>query len=102
METADLEFSIVDTVESEAASREADKETTMYQLDTNINTAVERQANRVRAVKAYGSHLATEQAGPSWAVDDMGQTNPVARKATLAVAVAAPIVLLVVWGLIAH
>ena len=74
----------------------------MYQLDTNINTAIERQADRVRAVQAYGTRQMPEQAAPSWAVDERGQTNPVARKATVALAVAVPIALLVVWGLLAH
>ena len=53
METAGLDFGIVGTVERDAATREGHKETTMYHLDTNINTAIERQADRVRAVKAY-------------------------------------------------
>ena len=38
----------------------------MYQIDTNINTALERQADHVRAVKAYGSRGAT---APSMCVD---------------------------------
>jgi hypothetical protein len=97
MATPGLAFGIVDTVENET-----DKETNMYQLDTNINTAIERQADRVRAVQAYGTRQMPAQAAPSWAVDDMGQTNPVARQATLALAAAASIGLIVVLGLLAH
>jgi hypothetical protein len=60
----------------------------MYQIDTNINTALERQADHVRAVKAYGSRGATEQADRSWA--------------SLVLAVAAPIAVLVALGLMVH
>ena len=74
----------------------------MYSFDSNTNCAIELQADRVRAVQAYGTRQMSEQAAPSWAVDDTGQTNPVARKAILALAVVAPVVLFVVWGLIAH
>jgi hypothetical protein len=74
----------------------------MYQLDTNINAAIERQADRVRAVNAYGSRQATRHAAPSWPTDATGQTNPVARQATLALAGAASIGLIVVLGLLAH
>jgi hypothetical protein len=74
----------------------------MYSSDSNTNCAIELQADRVRAVQAYGSRQMPEDAASSWAVDDIGQTNPVARKATLALAVAAPVVLLVVRGLMAH
>jgi hypothetical protein len=53
-------------------------------------------------VQAYGSRQMPEQAAPSWAVDYRGQTKPVAREATLALAAAAPIVLIVVLGLMAR
>ncbi len=69
----------------------------MYQLDPNINSAVERQADRVRAVQAYGSG----HAASAWTNDEKGQTNRAAVQATLALAAAAPIVLLA-WGLMAR
>jgi hypothetical protein len=74
----------------------------MYSFDSNTNCAIELQAARVRAVQAYGTRQMPEQAAPSWAVDDMDQTKPVARKATLALAAAAPIVLIVVLVLMAR
>ena len=69
----------------------------MYQLDTNNNTAIERQADRVREVQAYG----TGQPASAWTADNKGQTNRAAVQATLALAAAAPIVLLA-WGLMAR
>ena len=77
--------------------READKETTMYSYDTNINTAIERQADRLRAVQAYGSRRLQAPA-----TDGTGQSNPVARKFALALAAATPIMLVVAWGLSAR
>jgi hypothetical protein len=60
----------------------------MYQLDPNTNTAIERQLDHVRAVNAYGSQRPTQQ--------------PASSPASLMVAVAAPIILLVVLGLMVH
>ena len=74
----------------------------MYQLDININTAVERQADRVRAVNAYSSRQTAHQSAPSWAEDGATQPNRIAGRVTLALAVAAPVVTLMVWGLLAH
>lgn len=74
----------------------------MYQLDTNINTAVERQADRVRAVQAYGSRQGQENIAPSWTPDGASRPNLVARKAVLVLAAAVPIVLVVAWGLLAR
>ena len=68
----------------------------MYALDTNINTAFERQADRVHAVQAYG----TGQAAAGW-TGNKSQTNRVAVQATLVLAAAAPIVLLA-WGMMAR
>ena len=42
----------------------------MYSLDTNTNIAVERQAERVRAVQAIGLSHTPEPAVQSWATDD--------------------------------
>ena len=69
----------------------------MYQLDMNNNTAIERQARRVREVQAYGSG----QAAAAWTTDDLGQASGGGVKAALALAAAAPIVLLA-WGLMAR
>jgi hypothetical protein len=44
---------------------DSEEEPAMYSLDANINTAVERQAERVRGVQAYGlSHKAEAAALP--------------------------------------
>jgi hypothetical protein len=72
----------------------------MYSTDTNINTAVERQASRVQAVQSYGSRQHEYRAASEWTADDKGQTSRVAAKATLALAAAAPIVLVLAWGLV--
>ena len=69
----------------------------MYQLDMNNNTAIERQARRVREVQAYGSG----QAAAAWTADDQGEARGAGVKATLALAAAAPIMLLA-WGLMAR
>jgi hypothetical protein len=69
----------------------------MYQLDTNNNTAIERQARRVREVQAYGSG----QAAAAWTTDAYGVASGAGVKATLALAAAAPMVLLA-WGLMAR
>jgi hypothetical protein len=74
----------------------------MYNFDTNINTAIERQADRVRAVQAYGSRQSAAQSAPSQRSDGQGGTSRIAGKATLALAAAAPIVLLVVSWLLAR
>ena len=66
----------------------------MYQLDLNNNTAIERQARRVREVQAYGSG----QAAAAWTADEHGVASGSGVKAALAVAAAAPMVLLA-WGL---
>ena len=60
----------------------------MYQIDANINTAIERQIEHVRAVKAYGSFDDGERSSRSWT--------------RLALAVAAPVALLLVLGLMLH
>jgi hypothetical protein len=79
-------------------SRESDQEARMYHPDPNINAAVERQAERVRAVQAYGSRETLEQP-TSPPANDAGQPAPLAG--TLALALAAmPIAVLVVWGIL--
>ena len=74
----------------------------MYSNDTNINIAVERQVSRVQAVRSYGSRQSEYQAASEWTADDKGQTSRMAAKATLALAAAAPVALIVVWGLLAR
>jgi hypothetical protein len=51
----------------------------------------------VREVQAYG----TGQAAAAWTADDLGQASGAGVKATLALAAAAPMVLLA-WGLMAR
>ena len=74
----------------------------MYSFDSNTNAAIELQADRVRAVQAYGTRQMPEDAAPSWAAEGTSRTRPVARKATLALAAAAPIVLIVVLVLMSR
>jgi hypothetical protein len=97
MVPAGTAFCIVDTVLNAATSRTADQEANMYSLDPNINTAMERQAEQVRVVQAYGSRQAPERPTPRWE----GQLHQTAGNATLALAAAAPFLVLVVWGLLA-
>ena len=76
----------------------------MYSYDVNTNCAIELRAERVRQVQNYGLRQMPEDSAPTWAMDDLGQTRPMARKAALKVALAAatPVVLFVVWGLLAR
>ncbi len=67
----------------------------MYPLDINTNTALEGQADRTRAVNAYGSHQSTPAAMPRPALNTPAQ-------AALALAVVAPVMALMAWGLLAH
>ena len=73
----------------------------MYHLDPNINTAVERQANRMHAVRAFRSNQSSQQAAPSW-TSSQSQTNRITAKVTLALTAAAPIVLALAWALAAR
>ncbi len=58
----------------------------MYHIDSNINTAIERQADQVRAVQAFGT----------------SQTPAAESRSVLALAAAAatPLIVLAVWGLL--
>ena len=71
----------------------------MYSFDTNINTAVERQADRMHAVRAFSSSEASQQSAPDGA-DSRGQKSQMIAKATLTLAAAAPIALALAWGLV--
>ena len=72
----------------------------MYPLDPNINVAVERQAERVRAVQAYGLRQDLEQSAPSWSPDNAARPNRAVSIAAIVLAAAAPIALVVVVALI--
>ena len=74
----------------------------MYTFDTNTNTAIERRADWVRAVQAYDSHSDSQPAASSWTNGRTGRTSVVSARAALALAAAAPVVLIVVWGLLAR
>jgi len=68
----------------------------MYSLDTNTNTAVERQVSRMHAVRAYNSSPAFQSAAPA---ETERQPGRMFAKAVAALAAAAPVVLVLVWGL---
>ena len=72
----------------------------MYPLDPNINAAVERQAERVRAVKAYGVRQDLEQSAPSWEASEAHRPNRAVSLLAIVLAAAAPIALVVVVALI--
>ena len=69
----------------------------MYHLDPNLNTAIERQADRVRAVRALSSssNSLSQPAIPTWTIGPR-QSSRIAAQLTLALVVAG----LVVLGLI--
>ena len=68
----------------------------MVQFDVNINTALQGQADRVRAVSAIGSTQSTPASTPRrWFSSRPAQ-------AAVALGVAAPIVMLMAWGVLAH
>jgi hypothetical protein len=66
----------------------------MFHIDPNTNTALQRQAERVRAVRAYGNTPRPEQFAPDWGAERPGPSRRVRRMA-LALAAVAPIVLIV-------
>ena len=70
----------------------------MYSLDTNINTAVERQADRMNAVRALRSSPSSQPSTPEWT----GRQGRPSAKLTVALAAAAPIVALLAWVLVAR
>ena len=75
----------------------------MYSLDTNINTALDLQAERVRAVQAVGkNHM--PNAAQLWAKDDAPRTwGPAgALKAGMVMAATVPVAIWVAWVLIAR
>jgi hypothetical protein len=76
----------------------------MYSLDPNINTALDRQAQRVRAVAAYGRSHTPKPADQSWLMDDAPRNWGPGRvmKAGMVMAAAVPVALWVVWVLVAR
>ena len=74
----------------------------MYSIDTNTNTAIERQADRVRAVNAYGTGKNAAHAAAEWGAEAQGAPSALRGKLTLALAAVAPVVLIAAWGLLAH
>ena len=74
----------------------------MYTFDLNTNTAIERQADRVRAVQSYGSHSDSQPAASAWTQERTGRASPVSARTVLALAAAAPALLITVWGLLAR
>jgi hypothetical protein len=63
----------------------------MYSLDINTSTAVERQAERMNAVRNVGLAQMTSAAAQTWAAEDAPQPRQAARllKAGLVLAVLA-------------
>jgi hypothetical protein len=70
----------------------------MYSNDPNINTAVERQADRMYAMRASHSSQSFEQDAPEETGSPVRKISVVA-KATLALAATAPIALALAWVL---
>ena len=72
----------------------------MFHIDPNVNAAVEKQAERVRAVRAVDNGPAPEGFAPDWGADEGGPPNWVRRGATLLLAAAVPVVLIVVVAVV--
>lgn len=68
----------------------------MYQFDVNINTALQGQADRVRAVSAIGATQST----PASPARRWLSSRP--AQAALALGVTAPLVMLMAWGVLAR
>ena len=68
----------------------------MYSFDPNINTAVERQADRLQAVRSYGSR----QPAPLQTEDSYAQPARSSVKVKLTLAAAAPIAEVMAWVLV--
>lgn len=73
----------------------------MYHLDPNINSAIERQADRLEAVRALRSSSSPSSypVAPTWTNNQTSQTT---ARVTLALAAVIPIVLVLVWALAAR
>jgi hypothetical protein len=73
----------------------------MYHIDPNINTAVERQAERLRALRASDYTPIPERFAPDWAAEETGRSKWVGR-AALALGFVTPIVVIVLVALMAR
>ncbi len=69
----------------------------MFHIDPNVNAAVERQAERLRAVRALEYSPAPERFAPHWGDKDSGPSEWIRRGATVALAAALPVVLIVAF-----
>jgi hypothetical protein len=67
----------------------------MFPLDTLTNAAVERQADQVRAVQAYGSRPSDARSA-----DDGARPDRPAIRLTLALAAATPVLVVIAWALL--
>jgi hypothetical protein len=67
----------------------------MFHIDPNINAAVERQAERVRAVRAVEYSPVPERFAPHSAAEDNGLSQRARNGVAVALAASVPIVLIV-------
>ena len=70
----------------------------MYSLDTHINTAVERRAAQMHAVRAFRSCPSFEQAAPS-RTGSQGHKSQRVAKVAVTLAAATPIAVALAWVL---
>jgi hypothetical protein len=66
----------------------------MYHIDPNINTAVEKRAERLRALRASDYTPVPERFAPEWGRPESGRSKWIGR-AALALGAALPIVVIV-------
>ena len=66
----------------------------MYHIDPHINTAVERQAERLRALRAGDHTPMPERFAPDWGAAENGPSKW-GRRGALALAAAVPILVIV-------
>jgi hypothetical protein len=67
-------------------------EPAMVHSDLNINIALQRQAERVRAVQAYGVTHKSEPAATSWPIDDARPNRQPAGQTRLGLAIAVGVI----------
>src|ERR1700682_4673697 len=83
---------------SAVTESERKKEPAMYSLDLNTNIAVERQSERMRAVRSVGQSHSAKPAAQMWATGDVRRNGGMraAVKAGFALAALAIVMVLVV------
>jgi ferric-dicitrate binding protein FerR (iron transport regulator) len=64
----------------------------MYHIDANINIALDRQAERVRAVQAYGLPHRPARAASSYSMDDTDLSRRPAGQTRLSLALAVGVI----------